>query len=380
MLQCRKPILAVTVLAVALTGCLEDGNEGKNAGSISPISVSAERQTPQGSFPLYNPVQTEFPLPEDAVFFANAAVDGTPLNGTDPGNPVTQGLGFLDGTSLLAPFDIKISASLDPDQTLDARPFISVETNPDGTVVFPIEEVPGGEVVPNPAQNVFLIPLDIAGGDSLFIAEGEIPGLALANDFRRGRMLEQQGALTEANAIFDRLLKSPPVRLELIDIDGGTNNAIRILPEAPLAAKTKYAVALSNDIIDANGDPLVGAPIYRSASDPARVVTNPQFNPFQRSATASRQQVTDFNRFKADFFSNRETPQSVSVPGFRDIVYSANLTTTALDDVLLANAAPLSFYNNQLLVETRQAEIVRLVEGFYNHSNGALGEGANASE
>ncbi|TVP61413.1 MAG: hypothetical protein EA349_00355, partial [Halomonadaceae bacterium] len=365
MLQCRKSLLAVTVGAIALAGCLDDANQGKNEGAVLPVPNS---QIQTGTHPVYNPVETQFPLPEDALFFINEDNDGTALNGSDPANPVTQGLGFLDGASVLSPFDIKISASLDASQTLDARPFVEGEGDLDGVVI------------PNPDQNVFLLPLEYAGGDSLMAGEGEVPGLTLMNDYRRAQFLESRGDTNDANEIFDRLLESPPVRLELISVDGGSNNAIRILPESPLAAKTKYAVALSNDLRDSQGRRLVGSPGYQSISNPARVLTNPLVQPFRDSAMPARQQITDFNRFKRDFFNQQSLDETVSIPGFDDIVYSATFTTTAIEDVLLANAAPASFFNNSLSIELRQAEIQRLVEGFYNVSEIPLGNGASTVE
>ncbi|MDX1589141.1 MAG: hypothetical protein R3296_09395 [Oleiphilaceae bacterium] len=378
--QCRKPLLAVTLSALALAGCLEGAREGGNEGAVGPITGS---QINKGNFPVYNPVATQFPLPEDALFFINQDNDGTALNGTDPANPVTQGLGFIDGVSVLAPFDIKISASLDAQQTLDARPFIAVDTDAEGNVLVPIEEVANGLVVPNPNQNVFLLPLEYAGGDSLQVADGEVPGIAGANDFRRARFLEERGEAgdqADAEAIYQRLLASPPVRVERISVDGGRNNAIRLLPEFPLAEKTKYAVALSDSILDAQGNPLVGAPIYQSASNPERVLTNPQIQPFRNSAMPSRQQVADFSRFKQSFFEGRTVGGSLVLPGFDDIVYSANLTTTAIEDVLLANAAPITFFDSRVVIELRQQAIERLVSGFYNVSSQPLGSAASQNE
>ncbi|MDX1589138.1 MAG: hypothetical protein R3296_09380 [Oleiphilaceae bacterium] len=360
MLQCRKSLLALTVTVVALTGCdtLEDAKVSGNAGAIQRVESPLIAQGPS---PLYDPVKTQFPLPEDAVFYINADQDGTALNGTDPANPVTLGLGFLDGVSTQAPFDIEISTSLDTSVELDARAFVEVD----------------GAVIPNPDQNVFVLPLEYASGDSLFGAENEVPGMALANDFRRARFLEARGEpgdLDAANAIYDRLLETPPVRVEVININGGTNNAVRILPESPLEVKTKYAIALSNDLKAADGTPLVGAPTYQSISNPDRVLANAQFAAFRRSAAPARQQVADFGQLKRDFFSDRE--ESVSIVGFDDVVYSSTITTTGIEDVLVANAAPQSFFQSDLNIELRKDQIGKLISGFYNVSQQPLSEDA----
>lgn len=375
MLQCRKSLLAVTLSAVALTGCLEEASQGGNDGAFQRVN---NPNIQLGEGPVYDPVNQNFPLPEDTLFFLNEENDGTALNGTDPANPVTLGLGFLDGVSTLAPYDIEISTSLDTSVELDVRAFIEVQAS-NGNVTVPIQEVeePGtGVVVPNPNQNVFLLPLEYAGGDSLKGAEGEVPGLSLANDFRRAQFLEERATGTDvedAQDIYNRLLQSPPVRVEVIDINGGTNNAVRVLPESPLDPKTKYAIALSNDLRTSMGSPLVGSPAYQSISNPARVLGNPLFAAFRASAAPSRQQVTDFGQFKREFFSNNASSVPASIAGFDDVVYSATFTTTAIEDVLVANAAPESFFQEDLRVDLRRKQIGKLVSGFYNLTNQRIG-------
>ncbi|MCS5564363.1 MAG: hypothetical protein NZ728_08945, partial [Oleiphilaceae bacterium] len=153
---------AVSAATLGLTGCLDSGGQtNKNANPDYRINGSL---TVKGTHPLFDPLATEFVIPSDALFFLSEEEDGTMLNGTDPANPVTQGIGFLDGASVLAPIDVKISASLDSQQILDARGFVEVD----------------GEVVPNPDQNVFLIPVEYAGGDAVFPTDAEAAGLTPA--------------------------------------------------------------------------------------------------------------------------------------------------------------------------------------------------------
>ena len=131
-------LMSMVILSVSLTGCFESSSQTtKNADPDYDITNPAVER---GTHPLFDPLTTQFPIPSDSLFYLSEVDDGTMLNGSDPANPVTTGIGFLDGNSVLAPIDIKISGSLDSQQTLDARDFISVE----------------GEVVPNPDQNVFL--------------------------------------------------------------------------------------------------------------------------------------------------------------------------------------------------------------------------------
>lgn len=352
----RLPLLAVAVASVGLTGCLDSGGKGnKNADTNYQITSP---QIKKGTSPVFSPLDTAFPIPSDALFFLSTVDDGTMLDGTDPANPVTTGLGFLDGNSVLAPIDVKISASIDPNQVLDARSFVREGGEPDGAVI------------PNPDQNIFFFPLAFPGGDAVKQVDGEVAGLPMVNQYQRAqRLLEEDPASAEAQQILtDLLAQQDRFRIELIDVDGGVDNAIRILPIKPLAPKTKYAVVLSNDIVDAQGEPLVGAITYQSVADPERVLSNPAFQPFRDAMVPPRQLTADVQAFKEQVLGRSD------LAGFEDIVFSTTITTTAIDDVLLANAAPVTFFQGDLRVQARQAAVERLIEGFYNLSNQPLAE------
>ncbi|MBW7471999.1 hypothetical protein [Marinobacter sp. F4218] len=347
---------AISAAAVGLTGCLDSSSQTqKNANPDYRINSGLIER---GTHPLFDPLETEFVIPSDALFFLSEIDDGTMLNGTDPANPVTQGIGFLDGASVLAPIDVKISASLDDQQILDARDFVEID----------------GAVVPNPEQNVFLVPVEYASGDALRPLEAEAPGLTPAERYRQARRLQAQGDTAGADAIFSDLL-AEKVRVELLDIDGGQNNLVRVLPLTPLAAKTQYVLALTNDIVDASGEPLVGSPVYQSVADPERTLSNAAFQPFRDAMLPARRLVTDYFDFK------RESEESAGFrSGFDDVVYATAITTTAVEDVILANAAPITYYRSMLASAQRQEELGKLVDGFYNLTDQPLGEGANGEE
>lgn len=347
---------ALSAATLGLAGCLESGGQTtKNADPDYQINGS---QIERGTHPLFDPLETEFVIPSDALFYLSEVKDGTMLNGTDPANPVTQGIGFLDGASVLAPIDVKISGSLDSQQILDARGFIEVE----------------GEVVPNPDQNVFLIPVEFAGGDAVYPTDVEAPGLTPAARYREALKLREQGDVAGAEAIF-RDLVTDKVRVELLDIDGGRNNLIRVLPLAPLQPKTRYILALTNDIVDANGEPLVGSPTYQSVADPEKVLSNTAFQPFREAMLPARQLAADYFDFKRQYEASASFQS-----GFADVVYATAITTTAVEDVLLANAAPVTHFRQVLRVSQRQQELGKLVDGFYNLSDQPLGGEATEEE
>lgn len=347
---------AVSAATIGLTGCLDSGGQtSKNANPDFQINGSG---IANGTHPLFNPLETEFVIPSDALFYLSEVDDGTMLDGTDPANPVTQGIGFLDGTSVLAPIDIKISASLDSQQILDARDFIDVD----------------GEVVPNPDQNVFLVPVEYAGGDAVYPDDVEAAGLTPAARYREALKLREQGNTAAADEIFSDLI-TEKVRVELLDIDGGQNNLIRILPLEPLAAKTQYVLALTNDIVDANGEPLVGSPTYQSVADPDKTLSNVAFQPFRRAMLPARKLAADYFDFKREYEASARFPAT-----FEDATYTTAITTTAVEDVLLANAAPVTHFRNALKVSQRQQELRKLANGFYNLSDQPLGAGAFGEE
>jgi len=352
----QASLLTLVFASIGLTGCFESSSETtKNA---NPDYTITNPGLERGTHPLFDPLETEFPIPSDALFYLSAVDDGTMLNGSDPANPVTTGIGFLDGSSVLAPIDIKISASIDSQQMLDARDFISVE----------------GEVVPNPEQNVFLIPLEYASGDSLRQATGEVAGISPENRYRRALALKESGNTAEADAIFASLLEEK-FRVELLDIDGGRDNLIRILPLQPLAPKTRYALAVTNDVVDSEGEPLVGAPTYQSVADPEAILSNAAFEPFREALLPARRLVSDYFDFK------RESDAAAGFPAsFEDVVFSTTITTTAIEDVLLANAAPVTFFRSSLAIQARQQGLAQLISGFYNLTQQPLNGSATAEQ
>lgn len=158
-----------------------------------------------GTHPRFDPVISDLPFNTDLIFAAAATSDGTANLGA-PTDPVRATMNQLDGFSTSAFFDIQLSGSLNPASALAS-------------------------------QTVFLIELS-ATGDALNPAN--ITGIAgLAN--------------------YD---------VQVVSLDGGSNNTIRIRPTKPLKAKTKYLVVLTNDLRDSSGAPLTRSWTYNALRDP----------------------------------------------------------------------------------------------------------------
>ncbi len=342
MISNKQSLLALAIASVGLSGCLDNGGRtGKNANPVYDVEFPAIEE---GTSPVFAPLDTAFPIPSDALFFLSEVDDGTMLNGTDPANPVTTGIGFMDGNSILAPVDIKIEASLDPNQNFDAREFVDVD----------------GEIVPNPDQNVFFIELEYPSGDSLKHVDGEVAGLRSANRYRQAQALRAAGDDAGADEILADLL-DPGFRVELLNIDGGQDNLLRIAPIKPLNPKARYAVAISNAIVDAQGEPLVGSVTYQSVSNPARVLSNAALQPFRDAMVPARVLTAEYFDFKREVLGNGATSKA-----FADIPMATTVTMTAVDDVLLANAAPVTFFERSLLIDAKQTGIGQLLSGEYN--------------
>jgi hypothetical protein len=158
-----------------------------------------------GTHPRFDPIIADLPFNTDLIFAAAATSDGTANLGA-PTDPVRATMNQLDGFSTSAFFDILVSAGVNPASALAA-------------------------------QSVFLVELE-ADGDALNPAN--ITGVAgLAN--------------------YD---------VQVISLDGGSNNAIRIRPTKPLKPKTKYLVALTSDLRDSSGAPLTRSWTYNALRDP----------------------------------------------------------------------------------------------------------------
>jgi hypothetical protein len=158
-----------------------------------------------GTHPRFDPVISDLPFNTDLIFAAAATSDGTANLGA-PTDPVRAAMNQLDGFSTSAFFDILVSSGVNPASALAA-------------------------------QTVFLIELK-AEGDALNPAN--ITGVTgLAN--------------------YD---------VQVVSLDGGLNNAIRIRPTKPLKPKTKYLVALTNDLRDSGGAPLTRSWTYNALRDP----------------------------------------------------------------------------------------------------------------
>ncbi len=329
----------VLVSSLVLFACSGDDNDDNN-------------QTPEieKTYVIFSPATGELPVPNDLLFSREEMGDGTMNAGSDPANPVISAIDTLDGASVIAPVDITFSGSLNDAQNLDAANFV----------------VQGSSVIPNPEQNVFLLPLTYPGGDALVQAsldtDGdnveesvEIPSFAEAIAYQRAVAAQDVTALAT--------LAVPAARVEILSLDGGTDNVLRIQPLKPLLPETKYLVVLTG-IEDADGNPVYPSVAYdivrglESSEGPFGALRN-AINGWERLASG-------YFGFKQQVYSAAGVP--ATAPAREDIIFSLTFTTGGTDSVLKSIAAPEFFFEKSLRTSYKQDAIEKLVSGVYNVS------------
>ncbi len=328
-----KSVFTSLILSMLmLTAC--SGDDDPEETGVTP----SER-----TYAVFSPATGALPVPNDILFSSETAADGTMTAGSDPGNPVIEGIDAMDGSSVLAPIDIFFSDSLQANQTLDAVSFITA----------------GNSVIPNPAQNVFLLPLAFPGGDSLLQAtvngeSVEVPTFAKAASYARAAAAMDIATLSQ--------LAIPDARAEIISLDGGTNNVLRIYPLQPLMPETKYLVVVTT-LKDSSGNDVLPAIAYDFLSDP-----NSNLSPVDLDSL--RDAIIGWEQLAGGYFGFMQSVFDVagggSAPSDDDIIFSMTFTTTGTTSIFKHIAAPETFFEKALITGHRHAAISNLVAGTYN--------------
>ncbi|GAA3939324.1 hypothetical protein [Litoribacillus peritrichatus] len=128
-------------------------------------------------------------------------------------------------------------------------------------------------------------------------------------------------------------------RAEVISLDGGTNNTLRITPNTPLDPQTKYVVALvggANGVKDASGASVKTSASYSGLrKDPENF---PYDTPQLRGLQTLINNLEDITAGFADVTKNLTDEQQTQLES--DIVLSYTFTTGGVDTVLLGMTIP----------------------------------------
>lgn len=338
-----------------LAACSGDDNDDDDEQGVLPVDQT---------YLVFNPAFSQIPIPNDLLFSGEAAADGTMCaNGDNSAgtacevsdNPVIEGINALDGASLLSPFDVVFTASLDPNTQLDARNFV----------------VAGSNIIPNPDQNIFLLPLRFPSGDGLLQAKADVTGDGVPESVEVPTFAEAityQGAAATGDVATLMSLASPTARAELISLDGGVDNVIRITPLEPLMPKTKYLIVVTGPFMDAAGNPVLPSSSYTSIRDPDANLAgvNPALVPLRPAIQSWEALAMGYFGFQDTVFS--AVGASASAPSYDDIMMTLTFTTTAAEDILMSVAAPETFFDHSLRDAYKKDAIAKLVLGTYNLS------------
>ncbi|PUA30745.1 MAG: hypothetical protein B0W54_09885 [Cellvibrio sp. 79] len=224
----------------------------------------------EGTHPRFDPINSDLPFNTDLIFAKAKETDGTADLGS-PTDPVRATINQMDGFSASAFFDVLISGSITPASAIAGKTVFLVELNANG--------------------NDALDPTKIVG----------VTGLAN----------------------FD---------VQVVSLDGGTNNTLRIRPTKPLKAKTKYLVVLTNDLKDGAGAALTRSWDYNLLRDPT-YETLPALLPV-RSA------IVGWETLASKFLAAASGGQLTEAAAKEKLVLTYTFTTTDPISPLVAMAAP----------------------------------------
>jgi hypothetical protein len=263
-----KNLTTALYLIVPLALLISACGSSDNDTPYTPPPPAAEFKP--GTYPRFDPIVSDVPFNTDLIFAAAATSDGTANVGAAT-DPVRAAVNMLDGFSTSAYFDILIEGSVDP-----------------ASVV--------------PLQSVFLIEVNSGGKDALDPAN--VVGLV-------------------GPASFDT---------QVVSLDGGTNNVIRIRPTMPLKPKTKYLVFVTNDARDAQNEPLTASWTYNALGDTSYLVL--------AALEPVRNAILGWEQLAGGFLQAVSGGQLTEQAAKAKVVLSYTFTTTDPMTPLIAMASP----------------------------------------
>ena len=384
----KKSILSIAIASsLMLSGCLlennkvEDENENVTTSELSAEEI-ADLVTEAGTYPLFNPITSKFPTPNDLMVDRTNEVDGTYVSST-----LLSSLDFLDGAATSASYDIVISGGVNS-SPVTGSPLDVTNGIVDGRAFIPHPNPAlNGYLIPNPNQNVFLLDLTYPGGDELISTDGVDLNADGVNDlteiptFQAGILYKTYTATVDALggagvadmthpaivSAANNLLDNVNFRAEVVS-QGDIDNVIRISPRTPLNPESKYLVVVTNEIRDNQGNKIKASPSYSNLTD-----TNA--TPLSDSLLPVRDAIQGWERLASGWFAaatNKVRDQFRADPSLTDIypdlddsniAISITFTTGGTDTVLNAMAAPETFFTKNAQITAKQDGISALFAG-----------------
>jgi len=208
----KKTLISLAVASsLGLTGCFDSASSGKNANPEYKINDTTIDQTLVR--PIFDPILTspDFSIPAnfDLVLLLGAGQSSNyDFTGfTSNSDPASNAVKDLEGFSTSSSINIRFNGSIDPETVVMGQTvhLIPINMNPVSA------STPDIELTANPSY------------------------IASADPFDLAKFAEQN------------------VRAEVVSLDGGSDNVIRITPLEPLADQTKYLVLVTNGVKGTDG-------------------------------------------------------------------------------------------------------------------------------
>ncbi|WP_420589761.1 hypothetical protein [Bacterioplanoides sp.] len=323
--------LAIAATAAGMAGCQISSVEGNN--KVDQTAVQAGDPTLGGKAadtvsPIFSPATSQLPLANDLIYAANSGTgvvagvtpgaDGTADIANPESNPVKTAINDLDGFSTIAPIDIPLNGLLESDLSANGK-----------VLLIPLRNAsnePSVGTTPVDPLNIRTI-VDVAGLQAAVAAGNTAAAAGIIRKSLNPGMFNSQGNPDSSLPGFPQfdlsqvILKTPT---------GQSVPHLRIMPKKPLLPKTKYVVALTNELRDSSGQPLTEPTEYTSLTGDGSL--------FSPRLSAVRDLVKLTENIAGGFYS-------LSKPGGNagDIILSYAFTTGGTTDVLKAMAAPETF-------------------------------------
>lgn len=289
--------LAITASTAGLTACNISSIDGNEKVDSRPVTAGTAAN-PGLTTPVFSAGNRLFPVNIDLLFAAASATDGT-ASVDDTAPPVTTMINDLAGFSATATIDVPFTAALN-ESTVTA-----------GSSVWLIE-------LKSKEDNSLIDSLDLK----------TIVAASPSNPFAEGS---------------DQLVPGVDYTAEYVEMDGGATPTIRIHPLKPLDPKTKYIVAITDKLVDKQGNAVAPSAEYELLSSDLELAS-PALAPVRGAVQGWEQLAGGFLRGATSATQTQD-----------NVILSYAFTTEANDDVLLAMAAPETYISN-LLADTKTLE------------------------
>jgi pimeloyl-ACP methyl ester carboxylesterase len=340
----KKTLISLAVASsLGLTGCFDSAGSGSS--NANPDYQINNPDIDGKTWPLFNPVTGDLPLPNDLIFQGDNLetvgvneADGT-FSVADSAPPVTTALNKLSGASTVAPIDIAMSGTIDA-SSVDGQPFL---VDADGELVLN-----SGVAVPNPNQNVFLIELDYASGDPLqALSLSEPPTVPLAQPFAAIKATLEAGGTPSAGlvAAANNSARVAVDQYEVSVVEQSGKSVIRINLLTPLDPRKRFIAVVTNGVKDSQGEPIIASPSYGNLTDTDAPLGSSSLAPVRKIINALWETVAE------GYFAlpnSTRSAQSKAPISANNIAISYSFMTSADEEILPYMAQPADWFTDQV--------------------------------